>query len=44
VKPVELNGYWTTHSMLEPALIALGLNPCPKLGGGVTCGRWAEAE
>src|SRR6267142_89870 len=34
-----LNSYWTTHSMLEPALIALGFNPCPKLGGGVTCGR-----
>ena len=26
--------------MLEPALMLVGFSACPKLGGGVTCGRF----
>src|SRR5438034_621799 len=32
--------YWTTHSMFEPALMLLVFSVCPKVGGGVTCGRF----
>src|SRR5439155_8442074 len=32
--------YWTTHSKFEPALMLLVLSVCPKVGGGVTCGRF----